>query len=180
MRSVSVGRRPAMTSSSSNSFGSVARARATSRRLRSGRVSEEANAARLSARSSASRTARAWVRADRVSVRRSSAPTSTLSSTESPGNGLTIWKVRPMPRRHTASGVNPSMRTPANVTVPSSGARAPAIMANRVVLPAPLGPITAKISPAATSKLTWSTATRPRNRLLRSAAESSAVTAIGS
>ena len=42
MRSVSVGRRPAITSSSSRSFGSVASARATSSRLRSGNVSAEA------------------------------------------------------------------------------------------------------------------------------------------
>ena len=37
MRSVSVGRSPAITSSSSRSFGSVASARATSSRLRSGK-----------------------------------------------------------------------------------------------------------------------------------------------
>ncbi len=48
MRSVSVGRRPAITSSSSKSFGSVASARATSSRLRSGSVSVEAGCARLS------------------------------------------------------------------------------------------------------------------------------------
>ena len=42
MRSVSVGRRPAITSSSSRSFGSVASARATSSRLRSGSVSDDA------------------------------------------------------------------------------------------------------------------------------------------
>ena len=36
--------------------------------------------------------------------------------------------------------------------VASSGANAPAIMLNSVVLPAPFGPITAKISPSATSK----------------------------
>ena len=42
MRSVSVGRSPAITSSSSNNFGSVAKARATSSRLRSGKVNVEA------------------------------------------------------------------------------------------------------------------------------------------
>ena len=40
MRSVSVGRRPAITSSSSSSCGAVASARATSSRLRSGKVSD--------------------------------------------------------------------------------------------------------------------------------------------
>ena len=38
MTSTSVGRSPAITSSSSSSLGSVASARATSRRLRSGKV----------------------------------------------------------------------------------------------------------------------------------------------
>ena len=47
MRSVSVGRRPAITSSSSSNFGSVASARATSSRLRSGNVSVEASLAAL-------------------------------------------------------------------------------------------------------------------------------------
>ena len=49
---------------------------------------------------------------------------------------------------------------------PLSGAMAPAIMLNSVVLPAPFGPMTAKISPCGTAKLTRSTATRPRKRLL--------------
>jgi hypothetical protein len=67
----------------------------------------------------------------------------TLSSTDSPGNGRTIWKVRPMPRRQMRSGVSPSMRSPAKVMAPPSGACTPAIMLNKVVLPAPFGPITA-------------------------------------
>ena len=46
----------------------------------------------------------------------------TLSSTLSAGNGRTIWKVRPMPRRQTRSGDSPSMRSPSNVMVPASGA----------------------------------------------------------
>ena len=48
IRSVSVGRRPAITSSSNSSFGSVASARATSSRLRSGSVIDAARCARLS------------------------------------------------------------------------------------------------------------------------------------
>jgi hypothetical protein len=38
---------------------------------------------------------------------RCSAPTTTLSSTDSPANGFTIWKVRPMPAAHTWSGRRP-------------------------------------------------------------------------
>ena len=63
MRSVSAGRRPAITSSSSSSFGSVASARATSSRLRSGNVSVEATCSRLPCRSSCSSTSRARRRA---------------------------------------------------------------------------------------------------------------------
>ena len=54
----------------------------------------------------------------------------------------------------------------------SSGASTPAIMLNSVVLPAPFGPITARISPGATAKLTLSTASSPRKRLLTSATDS--------
>ena len=46
------------------------------------------------------------------------------------------------------------MRSPANAMLPPSGANTPAIMLNSVVLPAPFGPITAKIAPCGTSKLT--------------------------
>ena len=113
MRSVSVGRRPAITSSSSSSFGSVASARATSSRLRSGKVSDAGQMRALVVQvEPPQHLVRAARRAPSTSDRRSSAPTMTLSSTVSAGNGRTIWKVRPMPRRQTASGVSPSMRSP--------------------------------------------------------------------
>ena len=72
MRSVSVGRKPAITSSSSNSFGPVASARATSSRLRSGSVNDEARWPRLSKRSSRRSTSRACVTrvADVVAVQK--------------------------------------------------------------------------------------------------------------
>ena len=57
MWSVSVGRRPAITSSSSSRRGPVASARATSSRLRSGSVSEAASWSRLLPRPSCSMTA---------------------------------------------------------------------------------------------------------------------------
>ena len=90
----------------------------------------------------------------------------TLSSTLRPANGRTSWNVRPMPRRQTASAARPSMRRPAKVIVPPSGTKTPAIMLKSVVLPAPFGPMTPQISPAATSNVTASTAVRPRNRLV--------------
>ena len=45
--------------------------------------------------------------------------------------------------------------------VPASGAITPAIRLNSVVLPAPFGPITAKIAPSGTAKLTSATARSP-------------------
>src|SRR5262249_12432959 len=99
----------------------------------------------------------------------------TLSSTESVGNGRTSWKVRPMPRRQISSGVSPSMRSPAKAIEPLSGADMPAMMLNSVVLPAPLGPMTAKIEPCATRRLTLSTASRPRKRLLTASMDRRAV-----
>ena len=59
IRSTSVGRRPAITSSSSRRRGPVASARATSSRLRSGSVSEAAGWPRLAARPSRSSTSSA-------------------------------------------------------------------------------------------------------------------------
>ena len=63
----------------------------------------------------------ACARAAATSGWRSSAPMTTLSSTVSAGNGRTIWKVRPMPRRQIASGASPSIRSPANAIAPVVG-----------------------------------------------------------
>src|ERR687897_505205 len=54
-----------------------------------------------------------------------------------------------MPRRQTTSEASPSMRSPAKAMEPWFGANTPAIMLNKVVLPAPFGPMTAKIDPGA-------------------------------
>src|SRR3954466_2933420 len=79
-----------------------------------------------------------------------------------------------MPRWQTISGWRPSMRSPAKRIVPSSGGNPPATMLNNVVLPAPLGPITAKMAPCGTEKLTSCTARRPLKRLERPVTSSSA------
>src|SRR5437016_2807352 len=78
-----------------------------------------------------------------------------------------------MPRRQVASAVSPSIRSPANRIVPSSGGSAPAMMLNNVVLPAPLGPITAKIAPSSTVKLTSWTARTPLKRFDKASTSSS-------
>src|SRR5262245_2875007 len=66
-----------------------------------------------------------------------------------------------MPRRQTSSEGYPSMRTSWNLMVPALGANTPAIRLKSVVLPAPFGPITAKIEPSGTAKLTLATARSP-------------------
>ena len=53
------------------------------------------------------------------------------------------------------------MRSPATMTVPPVGRSRPATRLSRVDLPLPDGPITATDSPAASSRLTWSTAAGP-------------------
>ncbi len=90
MATISVGLSPAITSSSSSSRGSVASARASSRRLRSGSVSPPAAACILPSSPTRAMTARACSRAAAMAGRRPSAPIFTLSSTDRRGNGRTI------------------------------------------------------------------------------------------
>src|SRR5258707_308819 len=78
-------------------------------------------------------------------------------------NGWVIWKVRTMPAAQILCGARPVMSRPAKATRPASGVWKPAIAANSVVLPAPLGPISPTISPSRTSSEAWSTAFRPPN-----------------
>src|SRR5215831_4401890 len=77
-----------------------------------------------------------------------------------------FWNVRAMPSQATLCGLKPVMLAPSNSTVPSLGGIRPVMPLKSVVLPAPLGPISANISPRLTSKLTSSTAVRPPNRLV--------------
>src|SRR6185437_15639582 len=80
--------------------------------------------------------------------------------------GWVIWKVRTMPAAQMRCGGRPAMSRPSKTMRPASGRWKPARAANKVVLPAPFGPIRATISPAWTSRETPSTAFRPPNDLL--------------
>ena len=104
---------------------------------------------------------RAGVREQRE-LRRSRAPSSTRTSRR-PG---TCGRRR---SRAIARGGRPSMRAPASVTLPASGASWPLTRLKQVVLPAPLGPISATISPAATANDTSSHRVRRRRSDLREA-----------
>ena len=59
------------------------------------------------------------------------------------GNRLATWKARPMPRRTISRRSRPAMSSPASRMRPASGAKRPVIRLNKVVLPAPLGPMMA-------------------------------------
>ena len=72
-----------------------------------------------------------------------------------------IWKVRPTPSRHTARGGRPLMSRPSMRMVPASGLIWPFNMLKQVLLPAPLGPISARSVPASRLKVTPRTAWTP-------------------
>ncbi|MNN94679.1 hypothetical protein D3C81_2133470 [compost metagenome] len=72
----------------------------------------------------------------------------TFSSTVMLGSSFTCWNVRLMPMRAICREDLPLMRWPMNSTSPLLGVSTPDNWLNRVLLPAPLGPIRARISPA--------------------------------
>src|SRR2546426_15978 len=100
----SVGLRPAITSSSRRSRGRVARARATSSRLRKPIGSVRARASAWGVSPHVSTTRSASTRAARIEGSRVSAPIMTLSLTERLPKGFTSWKVRVNPSRQIACG----------------------------------------------------------------------------
>jgi hypothetical protein len=81
--------------------------------------------------------------------------------TESSANGRTFWNVRATPSALMRSEGNPVMSAPRSAMRPDSGLIMPKMVLNVVVLPAPLGPTSPRISPFATSKSTLSTARSP-------------------
>src|SRR3954462_10463673 len=85
---------------------------------------------------------------------------------------LVIWKERASPRRARACADSAVMSSPAKRMRPESGRRLPASWAMNVVLPAPLGPMIACVSPSATARLTPSVA-RSAPKLLRRSVTSS-------
>src|ERR1700722_14448577 len=121
----------------------------------------------------------------RVSSRRASArkrkewpawactASATLSRAGNSGRPEGVWKERPSPSRTRAYAGRRVTSRPAKWVVPESGLRLPVSWPTSVVLPAPLGPIRAWISPGLTSIETESVARRPPKRLVRGSGESS-------
>src|SRR6266851_3910706 len=105
------------------------------------------------------------------------APTITFSSTVRFWKGRTIWWVRTTPARTARLGEAPLITLPSSSTRPEVGGMEPAIMLNKVVFPAPFGPITPRISPSSNWRSTASTAFRPPNRLERLSARRMALMA---
>ncbi len=74
-----------------------------------------------------------------------------FSSTDSRARDFVSWNVRTIPRRATLWAGMPATDAPSNVQVPSSGSSKPVSRLKNVVLPAPLGPMSAVIEPRWTS-----------------------------
>src|SRR5438105_11592560 len=79
-----------------------------------------------------------------------------------------------MPSAARRAGPSRDMSAPAKRIAPESGFSSPESWPIRVVLPAPLGPITAWISPGMMDNETLPVATRPPKRFVRPAVSSSA------
>src|SRR5690606_13254282 len=87
-----------------------------------------------------------------------------LSSTVSRDSALVSWKVRTMPARAIWWARFPCNGCPLNVHSPLCGRSNPVNKLNRVVLPAPLGPMMAVMLPRWISRWSTFTATSPPNR----------------
>ncbi len=153
------GTSPASTSSSSSTRGRLASARASSSRLRPavGRpllcTSRHCRVPTRSTTSAATRSASParW-------YRRRMAATATFSSTVIEPNGRISWNVRTMPACGDPVRCEPGDVAAVEVHAAAVGLSAPATRLNRVVLPAPLGPMMPWMLPSSTSKATSSTA----------------------
>ena len=69
----------------------------------------------------------------------------TFSATVIEPKVAATWNVRPTPRRQMSPGAMPAVLLPKIVTRPVVGAIWPSIMAKQVLLPAPFGPMSARI-----------------------------------
>ena len=153
-------------------------ARAISSSLRWPPDSSPANSSRMCVRlnrasSSSARSvisASCWRHPARQSARKKfspvwpAAPSFMLSSTVSRASALVSWNVRTIPRRAMRYDVSPSSVSPSNDHVPELGLSKPVSRLKNVVLPAPLGPMSAVMAPRSTSQWSTLTAVRPPNR----------------
>ena len=93
---------------------------------------------------------------------RISRPMNMLSAIDSAGDRARFWYTVSMPAARACIGEVKWIGLPSSVISPSSGVTAPEIALIMLDLPAPLSPITARISPGIRSKSALSSAvTRP-------------------
>ena len=107
-------------------------------------------------------TRRRWRHSHHLTV--DSRPTCTFSPAVSEPNSSSRWKVRARPSRARRWGFMVVTSVSNRWTVPRSGAWSPLITLNRVVLPAPLGPISPVTVPGCTARLTSLRAETPPKR----------------
>jgi hypothetical protein len=81
-----------------------------------------------------------------------------FSRTVMVGKVAVIWKVRPTPSRQIARGFLPVVSSPSRLIRPEPGMVWPLSISKQVLFPAPLGPISARISPAFSANETPRTA----------------------
>jgi hypothetical protein len=86
---------------------------------------------------------------------------SRFSNTLRRGKPRAIWNVRTRPTDAIRSGRQPVMSWPSNATVPESGGTTPETQLNKVVLPAPFGPISPVMRPGSTARSTPLSACTP-------------------
>ncbi len=91
---------------------------------------------------------------------------------------LVSWKERPIPRWVRAAAPRPVTSRPLKRMRPSVGRYCPLSRLKKVVFPAPLGPMMDLRVNGATSRLTWSTATCPPKRMVRSWVETTGAEAV--
>ncbi len=102
-----------------------------------------------------------------------------FSTTLIPASRCACWKVRAMPRAAMRLDPSRSMRCPAKTILPPFTGSTPEMRLKVVVLPAPLGPMRPRISPAASEKVSSFTATRPPNLRLTARTSSSGAVSAG-
>src|SRR5690349_5800771 len=180
--------RPLAGSSSMSRSGSAANARASSMRLSvpygrpaAGRAAMPASASRSSTASARSRSCRSRDRmpgsrsaAGRKPMPAPCAPSITFSRTDRDGTRPRCWKVRDTPSSATRCAGSASRSRPARSIRPDFGRVSRLTQSNRVVLPAPFGPISPQTLPRGTVKDTPASAVTPPNRTTRSVTVSAA------
>src|SRR5438477_2113153 len=110
----------------------------------------------------------------KVQLLRISPATRTLSRTESEVNSSRRWKVRARPRLARLCGASLVMSRSSKRTLPSVGESSPVMTLNKVVLPAPFGPISPVMWPGRTAMETASSAVWPPKRMVTSRVSSPA------